>query len=158
MSQRGRKGDEMRIMIALALLFVRGIAVTANTDSQAPVVSFCEMVSAPEKYDKKVVFTEALMSPGEHSVIFYDPQCTPTQENNVSTQISFPESWNSTKLGKELSDLFRHDRTARVQAEGIFYGSGGPYGPDVARFRFVPQQITAVEAVSKRGTPVVHQN
>ena|ERR1039458_8267920 len=157
MRQRGRKGDEMRIMIALVFVFVPSIAVTANTDRQASVVSFCEMVSDPEKYDKKVVSTVALMFPGEHSVIFYDPRCTPTQENNVSTQISFPQSWDSTKLGKKLSNLLRHGRTARVRAGGIFYGSGGPYGPDVARFRFVPQEITAVEAVSKIETQPEHR-
>jgi hypothetical protein len=139
-------------MVALAFLFVPGIVVAVDMDSPASIVSFCEMVSAPEKYDRQAVSTEALMSPGEHSVIFYDPKCAPTQENNVSTQISFTQSWNSTKLGRKLSNLFRHNRTARVRTEGIFYSSGGPYGPDVARFRFVPQQITAVEAVSKGET------
>ncbi len=144
------KNDAMRTTAALVLVVVvSGFA--ADTESHSTKVRFCEMVSAPQKYDKKVVATEALMSPGEHSVIFYDPACKPTEQNNVGTQISFPQSWNSTKLGKKLSKLFRRGRTARVRAEGIFYGSGGPYGPDVARFRFLPQQLLSVEEVRAGG-------
>lgn len=142
------KNNAMRIATGLILVLLSGIVV-ADTDEQISNVPFCELVSAPQKYDKTVVSTQALMSPGEHSVVFYDPACMPTQQNNVSTQISFPKGWNSTKLGKKLSNLFRRDRTAIVRAEGIFYGSGGPYGPDVARFRFVPQRIAAVEEVPK---------
>jgi hypothetical protein len=152
------KNDVMRTTVGLALLLVSCLAVAAGTDDRISKVPFCEMVSAPQKYDKMVVSTEALMSPGEHSVIFYDPGCMPTQENNVGTQISFPKGWDSTKLGKKLSKLFRHDRTARVRAEGTFYGSGGPYGPDVARFRFVPQRITGVQEVSKKETQPASSN
>jgi len=144
------KSDVMRLMIALVLVLPSGIEVAGGMDEQASKVQFCEMVSAPHKYDKKIVSTEALMFPGEHSVIFVDPKCMPTQQNNVSTQISFSKSWNSTKLGKKLSNLFRRGRTARVRAEGTFYGTGGPYGPDVARFRFVLLRITAVEEASKK--------
>jgi hypothetical protein len=143
------KNDAMRTAGVLVLVAVACFA--SNTESHATKVQFCEMVSAPQKYDKQVVSTEGLMSPGEHSVIFYDPACKPTEQNNVGTQISFPQSWNSTKLGKKLSNLFRHGRTARVRAAGVFYGSGGPFGPEVAPFRFVPQQILAVEEVRAGG-------
>ena len=144
------KNKAIRTTASLVFLLISGVAVSARADDEVSNVSFCEMVSAPQKYDKATVSTEALMSPGEHSVVFYDPGCKPTKENNVSTQISFPKDWNSSKLGKKLSNLFRHGRTARVRADGIFYGSGGPYGPDVSRFRFIPRRITGVEEVRKK--------
>jgi hypothetical protein len=142
----------MRTTVSLVLALVSCFAVAADAEDRISKVPFCEMASAPQKYDKMVVSTEALMSPGEHSVVFYDPRCMPTQENNVSTQISFPKDWDSNKMGKKLSKLFRHDHTARVRAEGTFYGSGGPYGPDVARFRFIPERLTGVQEVSKKET------
>jgi hypothetical protein len=145
------KKDAMRTAGVLVLVLVAVACFASNTERHATKVQFCEMVSVPQKYDKQVVSTEALMAPGEHSVIFYDPACKPTEQNNVGTQISFPQSWNSTKLGKKLSNLFRRGRTARVRAAGIFYSSGGPFGPDVAPFRFVPQQILAVEEVRAGG-------
>jgi hypothetical protein len=112
-------------------------------------VPFCEMVSHPENFDGKVVSPVALALSGYHSLAFYDPTCKPTEENNVTTQMTLPDSFTSTSLGKKLSRVLRREHTAKVSVLGKFYGTGGPYGPDVAKFRFVVERIVSVAEVSK---------
>jgi hypothetical protein len=36
-----------------------------------------------------------------------------------------------------------------VEAEGVFHSEGGPFGADVARFRFVLQHLISVEKLAK---------
>jgi len=112
-------------------------------------VLFCEMVAHPENYDAKVVSNEALALPGYHSLAFYDPTCQPTEENNVTTQMVLPDSFSFTKLGNKLSKALRRERTAKVRVVGKFYGTGGPYGPDHAKFRFAVERIDSVAELPK---------
>lgn len=143
------KSTAMWINVVVLLFCMAVAAAGSDSNQQEDKVRFCQLVSTPQDHDKKVVLTEALMLPSDHSVALYDPACWPTETNNVTTQTVLPDGWNSTKLGKKLEKLLSHQRTAKVSVEGTFYGSGGPYGPDVARFRFVVQRIISVEAASK---------
>jgi hypothetical protein len=137
-----------RLVLMAAFLF----AVPHDTSGQAPVrvnVLFCEMVAHPENYNAKVISTEALALPGYRSLAFYDPTCQPTEQNNVTTQMVLPDSFNSTNLGKKLSKALRREHAAKVSVVGKFYGTDGPYGPDHAKFRFVVERIDSVADVSK---------
>lgn len=116
----------------------------------SPNVPYCDLLSAPEAYDKKSVTTEALIQSSYHEVHVFDPKCRSTVTSDRSTSIELPKEWNSTKAGKKLSKLLRHDRTARVAFESVFYGSGGPYGPERTRFRFVMQRVLSVQEVPKK--------
>lgn len=50
--------------------------------SKVPFVAFCELISHPELYDKRVVRTEAISAIGVESQVLYDPQCS-TEETRV---------------------------------------------------------------------------
>jgi hypothetical protein len=137
-----------RLQLVAALLFT----VPHDISGQAPMranVLFCEIVSHPENYHATVVSTEALAWPGYHSLAFYDPTCKPTEENNLSTQMVLPDAFTSTSLGKKLSKALRRNHAAKVGVVGKFYATGGPYGPDGAKFRFVVERIDSVAEVSK---------
>jgi hypothetical protein len=113
-------------------------------------VPYCDLLSAPETYDKNSVTTEALIQSSYHEVHVFDSKCRSTATSDRSASIELPTGWNSTKAGKKLSKLLRHDRTARVAFESVFYGSGGPYGPERTRFRFVMQRLLSAEEVPKK--------
>lgn len=55
-----------------------GIKPSAN----APTIAFCELISHPELYDKRIVRTEAISAIGMESQVLYDPQCS-TEETRV---------------------------------------------------------------------------
>ena len=60
--------------------------------------------------------------------------------------------YDSSPNGKKLSKILRSRRDARVTLSGRFEGSGGPYGPDVAPFRFSVSGIMSVEKSPKAGS------
>jgi hypothetical protein len=106
-----------------------------------PDVSVCDLVESADRYDKRTVFTEGLMVPSEHSVGLYSPQCRPTEKNDFTAQVTFDAGWDKSAQGRNLTKLLRKQRTAKVRVEGVFLASGGPYGPDRARFRFVVNHV-----------------
>lgn len=133
-------------MIGVLLVLYLDIATVQGVPNEGiPRVSYCDLLSASQTYDKKVVTTEALVGSSFHSVAIYDLGCMSTPTDNRSASLVLPSGWNSTKLGKKLSKVLRHGRTARVAFEGIFYGSGGPYDGDGTKFRFVMQRLISVE-------------
>jgi hypothetical protein len=120
------------------------------SDNPPPSLSYCDLVSGPQKYDTKVVTTEALVQSNYHDVRAYDAKCLSTGADGGSAYVELPQGWSSTKLGKRLSKILRRDRTARVAFDAIFYASGGPYGQEGMRFRFVMRRLISVEEVSAR--------
>jgi hypothetical protein len=138
-----------RLVLVAAVVFATPHNISGQASMRATVL-FCEMVSHPEIYASKVISTEALVRPLFHSLAFYDPMCLPTEENNVSTQMVLPDSFTSTKFGRELSKLLRRGRAARVRVLGRFDATGGPYGQEGNKFRFVVERIdSAIEVSSK---------
>jgi hypothetical protein len=136
----------MKYML-LALIFMGYLTVAGYVpaqDQKQREVEFCVLVSNPSDFDQKKVLTRAIMSAGYHSVIAYDQKCMPTQKNNVSTEIEIPDSAIPKNLLKKLSKSFKHHKNAEVVFVGVFKGTGGPYGADAARFRFVVEKLIAV--------------
>jgi hypothetical protein len=133
--------------LAFVAIFVFTIPHNISAQNPSATIPFCEMVSHPEIYDGKVVSVVAVAIPGEHSLIFSDPACKPVEERNTSTQMVLPDSVISTSLGKKLSKTLRRMQNAKVSVIGRFYGSGGPYGADNARFRFVVERVNSVARV-----------
>jgi hypothetical protein len=138
-----------RLVLVVAVMFAAPHKVSSQASMGANVL-FCEMVSHPEIYASKVVSTEALVRPLFHSLAFYDPACLPTEENNVSTQMVLPDSFTATKLGRNLSKSLRRGRAARVRVLGRFDATGGPYGQDGHKFRFVVERIDSAVEVSNK--------
>jgi hypothetical protein len=87
----------------------------ASIASDEPLsVSFCDMLATPQRFDQKTVATEAFIRSSEHEVDAYDSKCRSTVISDPTASVEFPSGWNSTKLGKRLSRILRHDRTAKV--------------------------------------------
>jgi hypothetical protein len=133
---------------ALFLLASLQFGVSAQTDRSA-VVDFCQVVTSPAKYDKQVVSIEGILSPGEHSTIFYNASCIPKEGFDTRILPVLPPDWSSSPNGKKLAKIFSNRKDARVTLSGRFEGSGGPYGPDVAPFRFSVSEIMSVEKSPK---------
>ena len=133
---------------ALFLLASLQFGVSAQTDRSA-VVDFCQVVTSPAKYDKQVVSIEGILSPGEHSTIFYNAFCIPEEGFDTRILPVLPPDWSSSPKGKKLAKIFKNRKDARVTFSGRFEGSGGPYGPDVAPFRFSVSEIMSVEKSPK---------
>jgi hypothetical protein len=144
-----------RFLVVRALLLLASLqfAASAQTDRSA-VVDFCQVVTSPAKYDKQVVSIEGILSPGEHSTVFYNASCIPKEGFDTRIFPMLPPDWSSSPKGKKLAKIFRNGKDARVTLSGRFEGSGGPYGPDVAPFRFSVSEIMSVEksptAVSRK--------
>ena len=136
-------------VIPLLALCISVSSSRSVADDRPSSVLFCDLLSIPQKYDKKVVATEALIQSSDHEVHVDDSKCRSTMTENRSASIELGDGWNSTKLGKKLSKIRRHHRPAQVAFEAIFQASGGPFGPEATRFHFVLRRLVSVEKASK---------
>jgi len=139
-----RTGSLLLLLSCLCFFAARSVA-----DEAALSVSFCDLIAAPQQYDTKAVRTEALIRSSEHEVHLYSENCKSTLGDDRSASIELPAGWNSTKLGKKLSGILRHHRAARVGFEAVFKSSGGPFGQERTRFRFVLRSLISVEELSR---------
>ena len=92
---------------------------------------------------------EGILSPGEHSLVFYNASCTPKEGSDNRILAVLPPDYDSSPNGKKLSKILRSRRDSRVSLSGRFESSGRPYGPDVAPFRFSVSEIMLVEKSPK---------
>jgi hypothetical protein len=135
------------VVRTLLLIASLQFAVSAQTE-RPPLVGLCQVVTSPAKYDKQVLTMEGILSPGEHSLVFYNTSCTPKEGSDSRVLVVLPTD-DSSPNGKKLSKILRSRRDARVTLSGRFESSGGPYGPDVAPFRFSVSEILSVEKSPK---------
>lgn len=140
----------MKLYIGILILILNAPA-GARTQAQAEPTSmnFCDVVTSAVRYDGQTLSVEAILLPSEHSLSIYGSACVPHEGYNVTTQAILPSAWESQPSGKRLREILKHRRSARVVVVGIFESSGGPYGPDAARFRF---SITKINVVSEQIT------
>ena len=132
-------------------LFVAGMVATAQTSFPARV-NFCDVVASPAEYNQKTLLVEVILSPGDHSLSLFGSGCVPKVGFNVTTQAVLPASLDSLPHGKKLKSILNRGREARVEVVGVFESDRGPYGPDIARFRFTISQVNAVSE-AHRTTP-----
>jgi hypothetical protein len=135
-----------RFAVVQAFLLIASLqfAVSAQSD-RSPVVGFCQVVTSPAKYDKQALLMEGILSPGEHSLVFYNATCFPKEGSDTRILAVLPPDWDSSTNGKKLSKILRSRGDARVTLSGRFGSSDGPYGPDVAPFQFSVTEIISVE-------------
>jgi hypothetical protein len=111
---------------------------------EASSTPYCVLMADPQKFDKRVVSTEAVIQPTYHEMHVYDPECKSTVSEDRSASIQLPDQLESMKLGKKLLKLLRHDRAATVSFEALFCATGGPYGQEHTRYRFILKGLTSV--------------
>jgi hypothetical protein len=136
------------VVRALLLIAPLQFVVSAQTD-RPQVVGFCQVVASPAKYDKQALTIEGILSPGEHSTVFYNASCTPKEGSDNRILPLLPPDWNPSPNGKKLSKILRSRRDASITLTRRFESSGGPYGPDVVPFRFSVSEIMSVEKSPK---------
>ena len=142
-----------RFAVVRAILLIAFLQFAASAHSDGPaVVGFCQVVTSPAKYDKQILSIEGILSPNEHSLVFYNASCTPKEGSDNRILAVLSPDYDSSPNGKKLSKILRSRRDARVTLSGRFEGSGGPYGPDVAPFRFSVSEIMSVEKSPKAGS------
>jgi hypothetical protein len=115
----------------------------AQTSAETPVVNVCDVVASPADYNRKLLSVTVILSPSDHSLSLYGTECVPKEDYNVTTQAILPAVWDSLPNGKKLRTILKHRHKARVELVGTFESDRGPYGPDVARFRFSISQQAA---------------
>jgi len=144
------KSYRPRAIITFLALFVAACPVLMAQSDRPPSVPYCDLLSNPQKYDKQVIATQALVVANEHETLLYSVNCRSTPTEDRSASIELNTATNPTKLSKKLSKILSHDRRARVAFEGVFYASGGPYGQERTRFHFVVQRIVSAEEAPRR--------
>ena len=126
--------------------------------SKTPTVAFCELIRHPERYDKRLVRTEAISAIGVESAVLYDPQCS---TEGTRTWVTYDDGWEKAdkKLQKAYLDLLYdenngriprgHSGRAKVVLVGRFEASNkNGYGHlNQYRFQFSMMGIEKVERV-----------
>lgn len=121
-------------------------------------VAFCELISHPELYDKRVVRTQAISAIGVESAVLYDPQCS---KEETRTWVTHDAAWEKAdkKLQKAYLDLLfdenngrfprGHSGRAKAVLTGRFESSNkNGYGHlNQYRFQFAIMGIEKVESV-----------
>ena len=132
------------IRVVMLAIILQATA-SAQTHQQPATTNLCEAVASPDGYNKKVLTVEGILSPSEHSLALYSASCKPREGFNVTVQAVLPADWESMRNGKRLRKLLQSHKEARVKLTGTFETGAGPYGPDVAQFRFVVSEISSVD-------------
>jgi hypothetical protein len=127
-----------RSTLRIALLYVAVTLLPSLAFSQlsSPPEQVCDVVESPARFAHKTIAVEGILSPSDHSLGLYGLACIPTEDNNVSIETILPTSWAITETGRKLRSILKRGHNAQVRLIGIFEDTGGPFGPDVARFRF----------------------
>lgn len=144
----------VQISRALLIVFCVGISKAQQggnlSSGEALKVPYCDVLSHFRVYDGKALVTTSFAGVSFHSDALFDPACMSADRENRSVDLDLPSGWNSTKLGKKLEKIFRHNQIARITFEGTFHSSKEHYGGDGARFRFTIRRLISVEKVSKK--------
>jgi hypothetical protein len=105
------------LLIAVAALLVWPSAQALAEDAQVKTLGFCELMSNPMLYSRRVVRVRAIFAQGAEQSVLYDPDCG---NGKASAAVEFgPRCKGATK---KLDRLVAKGRRAWVVVEGLFYG------------------------------------
>ena len=139
--------------VRIALLYAATTLLPTPSFSQlsTPTEQVCRVVESPSRFAHRTITVEGILSPSDHSLGLFGVACIPTEDHNVSIEAVLPASWANTKRGRKLLSILKRGHNAHVRLVGIFEDTGGPFGPDVARFRFTISQVLSVEKAGPLG-------
>ena len=139
-----------RVRITL-LCAVTSLPTLAFSQLSTPTEQVCGVVESPSHFAHKTIAVEGILSPSDHSLGLYGLACIPTENHNVSIEAILPAAWENTETGRKLRSILKRRRNAHVRLIGTFEDAGGPFGPDVARFRFTISQVLSAEKTGRLG-------
>ena len=129
-----------------------------KSSNRTPTVAFCELITHPELYDKRIVRTTAISAVGVESQVLYDPQCSTPETRTWATHDA---AWSKADkklqaaylalLFDENNGRFPRGRSGRAKAilTGRFEASNkNGYGHlNQYRFQFSMMGLEKVERV-----------
>lgn len=126
--------------------------------AKVPTVAFCELITHPELYDKRIVRTEAISAVGVESQVLYEPQCSTAETRVWVTHDAAWEKQDKKLQAAYFALLFDENNNrvprgrsgrAKVVLTGRFEASNkNGYGHlNQYRFQFAIMGIEKVERV-----------
>jgi len=115
-----------------------------------PLISYCDLVKNPEKYDGKEVSVRATYRYGFEWQELFCLDCRKT----AKTWLEFDN--DDTQYKASLKKFPKNQGTISAIFTGTFHSSKGPYGDGGYRFQFMVTVISDVEVVSKQGWDPEH--
>lgn len=130
-----------------------------KSPSKSQRVAFCELISHPERYDGRIIRTEAISAIGVESAVVYDPQCS---TGETRTWVTHDAAWAKAdkKLQTAYNNLLYDENNGRIprgrsgRARAVLVGrfeasNKDGYGHlNQYRFQFVIMGIERVEKVA----------
>lgn len=130
---------------AVIQLAAFGLAISAQSSSDASPVEYCHLIKNPAAYDGKQVTLRATYRYGFEWQEIYCLKCRDLGK-------TWLEIWDPTKKSSEiLKKLPNDDGTVNATFTGTFQSSGGPFGDGSYRFRFLLREISQAELLTKSG-------
>jgi len=125
----------MNLIAALILLYLPVCLMqaysTQTPQEQIPTVSYCDLLSNPEKYDKKTVRVKALYIRGFEVSTLDDPECKP----NKSIWVEFDSASRQCTKAKTQKEYDRVFYPPRKKKKGVIERPG----PERAELTIVGQ-------------------
>ncbi|HKS30533.1 MAG TPA: hypothetical protein VJS44_22095 [Pyrinomonadaceae bacterium] len=109
------------------------------------VVTYCDLVRNPEKYDSKEVTVRATYRYGFEWQEMFCLECREIGK----TWIEFKDIAPDVKA--QLRKLPKHQGTINAVFTGTFQSSNGPFGDGGYSFRFIVKAVSRIEVISKDG-------
>lgn len=113
---------------------MEGPPTMASSVERAAAVPFCDLIRSPERYDKSIIRTHAILHLDRENEFLFDPDCDTNHASPVWVDFDPSYIYSDKKLDAKLTELLRprlssSSRMAQVTVVGRFDGpKGGPYG------------------------------
>lgn len=122
--------------------------------SQIATVSFCDLVSNPERYDKQIIRTTAIYEAYYHGTFLYDPSCK-SVDANINAEFKSSSLFKTSSIvERQLEKVMGHnERNGSARANVTVVGSfnnwdGVGYGHlDSSRFQFDVMSFESAKSV-----------
>jgi hypothetical protein len=138
-------------LTGLALLSGRSAFSQQGQNAPPPEkVPFCELAANSEKYDGRVVLTEAVAHESIHTIVLYDPLCSDHKTRSGQSLSAQPTSFEpykpgiETELVKQYANAVKEDGCVRVVLIGRVNSSRGAYGPQMLLFEIAIRSFVSV--------------
>ena len=113
-----------------------------QNEARSPTtVSFCDLVKAPERYDKILVRTKAILLEGPEHSMLYDPECIDSGNFTWFEWDGYSRALKAAdkNVQKKLSRYIKSDDRAMVTVVGTFQAE-----PDVEAPKNVSPEVAGV--------------
>jgi hypothetical protein len=130
------------LVLVSAALQPSGQTTLSQNEAQSPTTTtFCDLVKAPERYDKLLVRTKAILLEGPEHSILYDPGCIDSRNLTWFEWEGYTRALKAAdkNVQKKLSKYIKSDDRAMLTVVGTFQAK-----PDVEAPKNVSPEVTGV--------------